>query len=382
MVLILGRYLAQLLTESDRTNSVSPVDVFLRFEQLCAYIRHISHGVGGDIRGIDTVRKRSRTQSKIPIQTGQEGKILTDQKLYGLWGLFSVPARTSQLIEDDLTGVTEPTATFIEDNYMPSLRRVMKPLTDLLLNGGRLNAKQPNQTYEALSGILSEKFTQQERSFYDEYLCNATNARPNPVSHQGVLKKLLLDEVHRASPIGRDTFESLKVKATALNTALADRLDQILRLEAVFSTSMEVFNFLLTRDRESAKAISQHLLEKWGKSVPNIDPKRNDDLFDEIDRVYPDTGDFRTCFDRCQRALFEGSYEELIAVVIQWNKAIMDQRGGSPWLALGSDGCLEVRYFGRELGLAQGDDLSSLWHNGYFVTSLHSIVHQLARQAN
>ena len=93
MILILGRYLAKLLTDTDRTNSVSPIDVFLRFEQLCAYIRHIAHRVEGDIRGIESVRKRSRTMSKIPIQTGQEGKILTDQKLYGLWGLYSVPAR-------------------------------------------------------------------------------------------------------------------------------------------------------------------------------------------------------------------------------------------------------------------------------------------------
>ncbi len=33
------------------------LDVFLRMEQLSAYVRHVAHGVAGDIRGIERVRK-------------------------------------------------------------------------------------------------------------------------------------------------------------------------------------------------------------------------------------------------------------------------------------------------------------------------------------
>ena len=77
------------------------LDAFLRFEQVGAYVRHVAHGVEGDIRGIERVRSRiEEHRGLVPIRADPDGFILGDQRVNGLWGLFSVSARASRLIAD------------------------------------------------------------------------------------------------------------------------------------------------------------------------------------------------------------------------------------------------------------------------------------------
>ena len=57
-ILLLARYLTERLIEEGRLGRESALDAFLRFEQAGAYARHVGHGVGSDICGIDRVRSK------------------------------------------------------------------------------------------------------------------------------------------------------------------------------------------------------------------------------------------------------------------------------------------------------------------------------------
>ena len=114
-ILLLGRYLTERLIEESRLGSESALDAFLRFEQIGAYVREVAHHAGGDIRGIERVRSRlEKYGRRVPISASPDGLILGDQKVNGLWGLFSVSARASHLVLDKPVGLTPEAREFID----------------------------------------------------------------------------------------------------------------------------------------------------------------------------------------------------------------------------------------------------------------------------
>ena len=137
--LLLGRYFAAELVDKGMASREDALDVFLRMEQLSAYVRHVAHGVEGEIRGIERVRKTvEETRGRVPIHADRRGSILSDQKVYGLWGLYSVSARTSGLIPEGALDVTEDTRAFLKRNYIDRLDGAAWPLLRLLARGGTL----------------------------------------------------------------------------------------------------------------------------------------------------------------------------------------------------------------------------------------------------
>ena len=106
-VLLLGRYFAADLLDRGMAAREDALNIFLRMEQIGAYVRYVAHGVEGEIRGIERVKRFVDEQrGKVVIAADRRGMILSDQKVYGLWGLYSVPARTSGLIPDGALDVT------------------------------------------------------------------------------------------------------------------------------------------------------------------------------------------------------------------------------------------------------------------------------------
>ena len=81
-ILLLGRYFAERLVEEGAVPREEAIDVFFRMEQIGAHVRHKAHGVQGDIRGIERVRRiQSEHPARAPIQVDQQSMILADQKL-------------------------------------------------------------------------------------------------------------------------------------------------------------------------------------------------------------------------------------------------------------------------------------------------------------
>ena len=381
-ILLLGRYLTERFVEERAINKDNAIDVFLRVEQVGAYVRHLGYGVDDDIRGIERVKFISqKNKRKIPIDVGPEGKLLIDQKLYGLWGLFSVPARVSGLIEEGPMGITAEVREFVDQWYWPHLKPAYRPLRELLTNdGGYLNSTTPDRIFIAFKEILSEQFSEEEKHFYGDFIRDGSKVTPYPLKHQRLLAELMSDYVSPEEPLGREQVVLMHKKAASADRCLYEHLDQILRAEAVFATSMMIFEYVLSADQRKIPDLSQVLLDRWGRSIPNIDPEVNVDLLDEINVVYPDS-DVADYFNRCQNALADGMYKDVIEILIRWNELIQKRRGGAPWIQLGPQQRLEVWYRSYEYRLPDGDELTNLWRYSYFLPSLQSVTKQLSREA-
>ncbi len=86
-ILLLARHLGARLIEDGVVPQEEMLDVFLRMEQLGAYARHVGNDVEGDIRGIERVKSfLDEHRKRVFIQVDRRGLILSDQKVYGLWG--------------------------------------------------------------------------------------------------------------------------------------------------------------------------------------------------------------------------------------------------------------------------------------------------------
>ena len=97
--LLLGYHFAR--EAQERGCKDSTLELFLRFEQLAAYVRRalLNHR---DFRGIERVTKTLEgAGGRVILSANQDHQILSNQRTYGLWGLFSSPARESGLIEQN-----------------------------------------------------------------------------------------------------------------------------------------------------------------------------------------------------------------------------------------------------------------------------------------
>jgi len=96
--LLLGYYFAELLV--DDLGPGSELATFLKWEQLAAYSRAVVNKDSG-FRGTEKVGKNLSDGSRITLCDDRIHQILSNQKIYGLWGLYSMPARASGLLEGD-----------------------------------------------------------------------------------------------------------------------------------------------------------------------------------------------------------------------------------------------------------------------------------------
>ena len=125
----------------------------------------------------------------MPIHADRRGWILSDQKVYGLWGLYSVPARTSGLIPEGALDVTEDTRAFLKRNYIDRLDGAARPLLRLLAKCGTLDTRGKDRLFSALADMLTPAFNKDEVDFYGRRLrdgCNVASAAPERQAASGV----------------------------------------------------------------------------------------------------------------------------------------------------------------------------------------------------
>ena len=117
---ILGYYFEERVANEEGGDS--DLAVFLRWEQLASYARG---GINNDweFRGTERAKKNFNEGGKLRLGTDSSALILSDQKTYGLWGLYSVASRSSSLLAGDPTRVTPIVRKFVEDEYLFTLSR-------------------------------------------------------------------------------------------------------------------------------------------------------------------------------------------------------------------------------------------------------------------
>lgn len=94
---LLGFY----LSADEDTNKQS--DRFIRYEQIAAYLRQYDKEKGGFVRGVTQASKnlqRLKDGESISVSASKRDQILSSQKSYGLWGLYSTALNDSGLIEN------------------------------------------------------------------------------------------------------------------------------------------------------------------------------------------------------------------------------------------------------------------------------------------
>ena len=374
--LLLGRYFAAELVDRGMTSREDALDVFLRMEQLSAYVRHVAHGVEGEIRGIERVRKTvEETRGCVPIHAGRRGWILSDQKVYGLWGLYSVSARTSGLIPEGALDVTGDTRAFLKRNYIDRLDGAARPLLRLLAKGGTLETRRKDRVFSALADMLTPAFNKDEVDFYGRRLRDGCNVLGSAPERQGRFRSLLETQTDLDALVGRAELLSLVKAAARVDDELAGRLERIAHLEALLAPAEVLFQHTLARHGQAVEDVATSISGHWGPRAPNLDRAAFADLMPEV-RARSNTLIARA-MDGCQEALGNGDYAGAIRLLLDWNKAVMETRGAAPWVRLGDRRRLDVRYRGNEPRLPDGDELPELWRNSYFIDALKNVTRQL-----
>ena len=375
-ILLLGRYFGACLIDQERLPREAALDVVLRMEQIGAYARHVAHEVEGDIRGIERVRAfLEEKKGRVDIQSDRRGYILRDQKVTGLWGLYSVAARASGLLSEGPVGVEPPAREFVESQYLPVLQPVIDDLIRLLQHGGVLDAKQEDRVFTAVAKILPESFSSDEVRFYGEHLGDGLHADGLPAGRQQRFRKLLLAKSDLDRPLGREEVLALTEAARPVDTGLARRLERIATLEAVLAPAAALFDFLLTQHGRRVEDVASVLIERWGSKIPNIDPPVFRKLLPEVEKASAEA--VSTAIDRSQCALASGQYGDAIHALLDWNATVMRERKAGPWAVVDPSRRLDVRYRGAEQLLPDADALPTLWRNTYFIDSLKRITRQL-----
>src|SRR5687768_4974414 len=82
--LLLGYYFAEAIRETSTGCDESILDLFLKFEQLCGYVRW-QYNNDDDFRGRDRVVARLTDRPKVTLGADSAHQILSNQKIYGLW---------------------------------------------------------------------------------------------------------------------------------------------------------------------------------------------------------------------------------------------------------------------------------------------------------
>ena len=380
-VLLLGRYLARQLLEDGRIGEEDALDAFLRFEQICGYARYLKADEPEDaterILGIERISRRSR-EPTVTIDAAGEAAILSNQRAYGLWGLYSVSARASRLLPDGPVGVTEIAAAFVEEHYLPQLETILDPLKAMVRDGGTLPLK--GQIVDVLGKALSGRLEPAEREFFRQYLCTADRDSSKPNGQQATFCRLLERHADLRRGISRGELEAIRKDSNRED--LANRIAHILTVEALLAPCDVIFGFLRARHGQTPEAAASELRGAWGDDgPPHLRPGDfENDVLPQIAKV---TGkEVEGHIREAHRALSRGDYEAVIREMLPWNEVVMANRNAAPWIRLDEqDGTLDVRYRGPEQRLPERNELESLWRYSYFINALKALLAQTSEAA-
>jgi hypothetical protein len=386
--LLMGYYLAELISDSrssDDEAATRPLDVFLRFEQVAAYTRmHGSNDDDARILGERRVRRALSQSLKPPIGVSADALILSDQKTYGLWGLFSTPSRTSGLLQPGEPRLTPEGRDLVERLYLPRLRAggptLDRQLINLVRHDGRYYMDgRHRDLFVVLEGILSPRFTAPERHAYEEFLVLGTgNMRAHdPTRGEQARLSMLLRRLPQSESFGIRPLEQTIAAAqrTDGHERLADYLEDVLHTEQVIVPLQLAFLFALSRDGKPLAYVAAEISKQWGP-LAYTNPDGFARVRSEMQSAYESSEAADRLIDAA-RALHEGDYEQVLRAMVAHNEFTMRQRNGSePWVQLEGD-TLDVRYRDETESLPERDKLPFLWRSTYFIDSLKSVINQL-----
>jgi hypothetical protein len=381
--LILGYYFAERV--SNESAGDGDLGVFLRWEQLAAYARGEING-DFNFRGVDRVKKNLQEGGRVRLGIDTAAQILSNQRTYGLWGLYSVPARSSGLVEGDPTRLTTAGRELVERTYLPIfakegfryadavVAKLAKPRSDLDLG------KSDHRLVEAVAKILGKRFNNGERETYRTHLLLG-GPQDKTAGGQAILAKGMestFDEENWTLSPPRVRHLAKRCRADGdIGRAVADRLERIRTAELLLAPSAALFGLILNSNGQTISELARAVRRHWAASVGTIDPDETALLETEL---RDSTGDADTGrrWVKVARALSAGEFGTAIALLMEQNAFVMKTRAaGGPWVDM-SDGRLRVRFRDDNAGaLPDKSELPDFWRHSYFLDSLRTVAFAL-----
>lgn len=382
-VLLLGYYFAARVAEQNGPGF--ELDTFLKWEQLAGYARG---RVNKDwaFRGTERARLRLDESSIITLSAATKDQLLSSQKLYGLWGLYTVPGRTSGLLDGEPTRLIPLAQKLVETLYLPILAeegfRDGKPVVELLAKRDyslHVDGKD-KRLLAAVARLLRLRFLAPEREFYREHLLYGG---PQDSTHgrQRQLVELLEPKLRG---LGFDwsppTVAALAKEAERGGDpwhSLAQHLRRISQVETVMAPASAFFSHLLGCDGKRMDEITKRVRHEWGAKVSSVP-------LDALPELQPELGgDDAAAGQRwvdIGHALHNGDYEQFIRQLLQQNHAVMQARGGAAAWVEEQNKRLRVRMKEERGELPPREELSTLWRFPYFLNSLAAVAFQLKEE--
>ncbi|WP_242352134.1 MULTISPECIES: hypothetical protein [unclassified Anaeromyxobacter] len=381
-VLLLGYHFAERL--ADTGSREYTLHAFLKWEQLASYARA---AVNKDLsfRGTERVQKRLSDGGKVALSADAAWAILGDQKNYGLWGLYTVPARASGLLHGDPPRLSPAALEFVESYYLPMLTesgfRRGDRIVDLLGESSpRLDPDgRDRKLLEAVARLIKPKIRAEERAFYREHLLfggpeDATGGRQRQLV--SLLGPTLGDAEFAWSPRWlRVIADEARRKGDAWHP-LAHRLDRIRACESVVAPAAALFGYVQGCDRQPLAEVAARTAKVWKHGAPiDLDAVRA--IRDELGAALDGSADRWVAI---AEALAPGDHLAAIELVLQQNRAVMQDRGGSAWIEK-VGGKLDVRFHEDEQDLPSPSELKDLWRFPYFLDALRTFEQTLREDA-
>ncbi|MBU2647767.1 hypothetical protein KKI24_23870 [bacterium] len=378
--LILGFYFVRDLVERRRLGEEAFMEAFLRFEQLVDYSRYAWRQTyradSGDIRGIRRVKANyEESPDKLEISADQRYQIMSNQKTYGIWGLFTVSGRDSDLIDKHVLKPSIKASQFIEGHYLQSIEQAgVRAEIEMFLSKPH-STFAPSGKDTKLAKVLAEvhkaEYSSAEKTFYGHHLISGKTI------HQDERQERLWKTMVAALGDGDGWRQWLSlaelgiIKETAKHngdSTVANELDRIIRLEHILSPCARLFAYLQGQHSLALDSIVRDVKQVWPGGLRHIKPGSFDDLS-------PDIGGASTIkiterLQQLARGLYKGDYETCIRLLIEQNEEVMEWRGGGPWMKLDESGQLEVRYRYEDTALPESNIIADLRTHAYFLDSL------------
>jgi hypothetical protein len=375
-IAILGYHFAEQVAE--KVGPGKDLETFLKWEQLAGYARASVNSEKG-FRGTERVW-RNLEEGVVTLSAETRHQILSSQKLYGLWGLYSVPSRSSGLLDGDPARLTGAAQKLVQELYLSKLTdagfRDAKRIVELLATDReRLDVKGADRKLlAAVAGIIRWQFTTREREFYREHLLyggphDSTEGRQRQLA--GLLEAKSSNGGFSWSP---PALRGLAKEAESCGDAwrpLAGYLRRIAAAETLLAPASVLFIHLLGCHDTSVSDLAKRVQRAWGTKTTTV-------AINDIPALQAEMGGGDEVAGQrwlaIAQAMSGGDYGELILLLLAQNRAVMQVRGGAGAWIEAQNGRLQVRMPEERGGLHSKEELGTLWRFPYFLDSLYAVA--------
>lgn len=387
-VLLLGYYFVELVAEE--VGPDADLATFLKWEQLAAYARAAVNKEKG-FRGTERVHQRVGDGGRVRLGTDREAQILSNQKIYGLWGLFTVPAKASGLLGGDPVRLTDEGRELIHGVYLPMLKEAGlgdgRPIVERLrvpaysLDLGAHSKDRP--VLEAVAKLI-KRLPPKAKAVYREHLLFGAANRDEMGTHkrQPIFAELLIESLDikdwRLSPESLWSLAKSARRHGERGEEVARHLQRICTAERLLAPTVALFEYALGCDGQRPKDIAASVKQQWGTALrATLDLGAIQELKSALDSPKEDP-DARLRWVNLARALHAARYEEALELLLLQNTSVMKSRAAAaPWAAV-REGKLQVQFRDENrLNLPEQTELPKYWLHAYFIESLRTVAHTL-----